>query len=181
MKIKKLLIPLLLLINCMFAFTGCSDDKVLTKPEDTTLEFWVVQDVSNVDFREYYKVPYVFGADVYYGKGYLPADIIEGSEVIQPEHCIVYTVTAYPDYSSGGQFVTRIAITDPQISIYGITCNSTLQDFDKTFENLDCSIQDKGLLHIATYGKVKVALASYEELKELTVWVEVTNKQGIVF
>ena len=122
-----------------------------------------------------------FGADFYYGKGYQPAEIIEDSAAIPPEHCVIYTVSPYPDYSSGGQYVTRIAITDPQVTVYGITCNSTLQDFDTTFENLGCSIQDKGLLHIATYGKVKIALASYDENKELTVSVEVTNKQGIDF
>ena len=162
MKAKKLLLPLLLFCITLFAMVGCTDNKVLDKPEDTSLEFWVAQ-------------------DVYYGKGYQPAEIIEGSEVLAPEHCVIYTVSPYPDYSSGGQFVTRIAITDPQISVYGITCDSTLQDFDATFENWGCTIQDKGLIHIATYGKVKIALASYDENKELTVWVEVTNKQGIDF
>ena len=181
MKAKKLLLPLLLFCITLFAMVGCTDNKVLDKPEDTSLEFWVAQDVADIDFGEHYKVPYVFGADVYYGKGYQPAEIIEGSEVLAPEHRVIYTVSPYPDYSRGGQFVTRIAITDPQISVYGITCDSTLQDFDATFENLGCTIQDKGLIHIATYGKVKIALASYDENKELTVWIEVTNKQGIDF
>ena len=180
MKAKKLLIPLLLLCISLFAMVGCTSDKILAKPVDTSLEFWVIQDVSDIDFSGHYKL-HGFGADFYYGKGYQPAEIIEDSAAIPPEHCVIYTVSPYPDYSSGEQYVTRIAITDPQVTVYGITCNSTLQDFDTTFENLGCSIQDKGLLHIATYGKVKIALASYDENKELTVSVEVTNKQGIDF
>ena len=180
MKAKKLLIPLFLLCISLFAMVGCPSDKILAKPVDTSLEFWVIQDVSDIDFSGHYKL-HGFGADFYYGKGYQPAEIIEDSAAIPPEHCVIYTVSPYPDYSSGGQYVTRIAITDPQVTVYGITCNSTLQDFDTTFENLGCSIQDKGLLHIATYGKVKIALASYDENKELTVSVEVTNKQGIDF
>ena len=180
MKAKKLLIPLLLLCISLFAMVGCTSDKILAKPVDTSLEFWVIQDVSDIDFSGHYKL-HGFGADFYYGKGYQPAEIIEDSAAIPPEHCVIYTVSPYPDYSSGGQYVTRIAITDPQVTVYGITCGSTLQDFDATFENLGCTIQDKGLIHIATYGKVKIALASYDENKELTVWVEVTNKQGIDF
>ena len=180
MKIKKFVLPVLLLCITMFAMVGCTDNKMLEKPQDTSLEFWVMQDVSDIDFSGHYKL-HGFGADFYYGKDYQPMEIIEGSEVIAPEHCVIYTVSPYPDYSSGGQYVTRIAITDPQVTVYGITCGSTLQDFDATFENLGCTIQDKGLIHIATYGKVKIALASYDENKELTVWVEVTNKQGIDF
>ena len=180
MKIKKFILPLLLLCVTLFTMVGCTDDKMLEKPQDTSLEFWVMQDVSDIDFSGHYKL-HGFGADFYYGKGYQPTEIIEDSEVIAPEHCVIYTVSPYPDYSSGGQYVTRIAITDPQVTVYGITCGSTLQDFDATFENLGCTIQDKGLIHIATYGKVKIALASYDENKELTVWVEVTNKQGIDF
>lgn len=171
---------LLCLVGCMFTFAGCMGGKILAKPEDTSLEFWVAQDVSGVDFSEYYYVP-AFGADIYYGKGYYPSEIKEDSEIVAPEHCIVYTVTAYPDYSSGGRFVTRIEITDPKINVYGINCNSDMRDFDETFKNLGCTVQDKGLLHIATYGKVNVALASYDGLKALTVSVEVTNKEGIQF
>ena len=180
MKIKKFVLPVLLLCIMLFAMVGCTDDKVLDKPKDTSLEFWVLQDVSDIDFSGHYKL-HGFGADFYYGKGYQPAEIVEDSAAIPPEHCVIYTVSPYPDYSSGGQYVTRIAITDPQVTVYGISCDSTLQDFDATFENLGCTIQDKGLIHIATYGKVKIALASYDESKELTVWVEVTNKQGIDF
>lgn len=180
MKIKKFVLPVLLLCITMFAMVGCTDNKMLEKPQDTSLEFWVMQDVSDIDFSGHYKL-HGFGADFYYGKGYQPAEIVEDSAAIPPEHCVIYTVSPYPDYSSGGQFVTRIAITDPQVTVYGITCGSTLQDFDATFENLGCTIQDKGLIHFATYGKVKIALASYDESKELTVWVEVTNKEGIDF
>ncbi len=181
MKTKKLFLPLMLICIALFATAGCTSNKILDRPEDTSLEYWVAQDVSGADFSGNYQVPYAFGADVYYGKGYLPEEINEDSVIIQPEHCVVYTVTAYPDYSSGGRFVTRIEITDPQISVYGITCDSDLRDFDETFKNLGCTVQDKGLLHIATYGRFKIALASYGEENTLTVWVEVTNKQGIVF
>ena len=184
MKAKKLLLTLLLLCIAILSTAGCTGDKFLAKPEDTSLEFWVAQNVAGVDFSGHYKVPYVSGANIYYGKSYQPAEIIEGSEVIPPEHYVIYTVTAYPDYSSdNGNFdtVTKIQITDPQVSVYGITCNSDLKDFDAAFEKLGCTIQDKGLIHIAAYGKVKIALASNDADKTLTIWVDVTNKQGIVF
>ena len=184
MKSKKLLLPLLLLCITIFVMVGCTNDKILAKPQDTSLEFWVTEKVASEDFKDHYRVDGVFGAYIYFGKDYQPNEITEENADKQPKHCVTYTITAYPDYSSNnGKFdtVTRIEITDPQVSIYGITCNSTLQDFDEAFKNLGCTIQDKGLIHIATYGKVKIALASYDENKTLTIWVEVTNKQGIVF
>ena len=184
MKAKKLLLPLLLLCIALFAMVSCTSDKILAKPQDTSLEFWVTEKVTSEDFKDHYSVDDVFGAYKFFGKDYQPNEITEENSDIQPKHCVTYTVTAYPDYSSNnGKFdtVTRIEITDPQVSIYGITCDSTLQDFDKTLEKLGCTIQDKGLIHIATYGKVKIALASYDENKTLTIWVEVTNKQGLNF
>lgn len=180
MKVKRILLSLLLIISSIFVFIGCANDKILAKPEDTTLEFWIAQDVSNVDFSEYYPIIGMFGGSQYYGKGYEPISVDDEQVYIHPP-CVIYTITAYPDYADGGQFVTGIKITDPQISIYGITCNSTLQDFDKTFENLGCTIQDVGSSHVATYKKVKIALSSYNDSKTLTVWVEVTNNYGIVF
>lgn len=144
----------------------------------------MTEKVTSEDFKDHYSVGGVFGAYQYFGKDYQPNEITEENSDIQSKHCVIYTVTPYPDYSSdNGKFdtVTRIEITDPQVSVYGITCNSALQDFDKTFENLGCTIRDEGLIHIAAYGKVEVSLASYDEFKRLTVSVEVTNKQGVIF
>lgn len=182
---KKFAIAILTSLCLSILFTSaCTSNKILQRPEDTTLEFWVAEKVSEEDFKGHYSVEGVFGGYIYFGKEYLPNEITEENSQIKPDYCVTYTVTAYPDYSSNnGKFdtVTRIEITDPAISVYGITCNSTLDDFDKVFQDLGCKIQDKGIIHIATYGKTQIAFADYEEQEIITIWVEVTNKQGISF
>ncbi len=140
--------------------------------------------MSGEDFKNHYSVEGVLGGYVYFGKDYKPNQTTDENSLVQPEHCVRYTVTAYPDYSSNGEkfdTVTRIEITDPQVSLYGITCNSTLEEFDNAFMNLGCKIQDKGIIHIATYGKTQIAFDDYEGKETITIWVEVTNKEGIIF
>ncbi len=169
---------------CVLSLSACGDDPILAKPEDTALEFWITEKVSREDFQEHYCFEGVFGGLIYLGKDYPPPETAEDHSLIFPEHYVQYTVTAYPDYSSNkGIFdtVTKIQITDPDVSVYGITCNSSLEEFDKVFTNLGCSIQDKGILHIAKSGKTHISFAKYEEREIITIWVEVTNKQGIDF
>ena len=185
MKSKKLLLPLLLLCITLLAMVGCTSNKILAKPQDTTLEFWVTEKVTGEDFKDHYSVVGVFGAYVYFGKDYQPNEITEENSDIQPKHCVTYTVTAYPDYSSNnGKFdtVTRIQITDPQVSIYGITCHTSLEEFDETMKELGCKVsKDSDRIHTATLGKMRFKLFSFNGEGELSISVEVTNKHGIVY
>ena len=172
-----------LLLGTLF-LTSCASGRVLERPEDTSLEFWIAEKVSTEDFEGHYRVDDAFGCYLYYGKGYQPVESEEGGGPVQPEHCVKYTITAYPDYSSNqGNFdtVTRIEITDPKVSVYGITCRSSLTEFDRVFTDLECESQDKGIIHIARIGKTNISFADYGESAVLTVWVEVTNRQGIDF
>ena len=176
--IKKLL-PIITIISFLL-LVSCASNKILSKPEDCTLEFWITDDVTEFDFSDYYFIPGMFGGSMYYGKGYAPTLTDEGYD-IRPEYYVIYTLTAYPDYSSKGDFVTDIEITDPAISIYGITCNSSREEFDKVFLDLGCEIEDNGVIHRATYGKTRISFCDYESGRKITISVEVSNRQGIVF
>lgn len=158
--------------------TSCSNTQILAKPQDTSLEFWIAQDVSDVDFSEYLPRVGMFGGSQYYGKGYEPEE--ENQDELYGEY-VLYTVTSYPDYSDKAQCITTIHITDPNVSVYGITCNSSFESFDETFERLGCSIQAHDRYHIATLGKVQIDFTSYEETRCLSIRVDVTNRYGIVF
>lgn len=180
---KKSAIAAVVSISFGFVFlAACNNSGVLAKPENTALEFWVAEKVSADDFNGHEQILGAFGGNLYFGQGYHANEINEDG-VVYPEHYVTYLVTAYPDYSSPGGYdaVTRIEITDPNVSVGGITCASSLEEFDAVFEGLGCSIQDKGIIHIAAYGKTKVAFADYDESEIITIWVEVTNKEGIVF
>ena len=182
-----------LLCLCIMFTSACSgnkilekpDNKILEKPEDTTLEFWIAEKVSKEDFKDYCSVEGVFGGYVFFEKKYLSEEITEEHIQTRPDHCVTYTVTAYPDYSSNkGKIdtVTGIRITVPDVSVYGITCNSTLDDFDKIFNQLGCKIQvDNDSTHSALYGKSRITFTDYEGYESIYIGVEVTNKHGIIF
>ncbi|MDE7463713.1 MAG: hypothetical protein K2M48_01675 [Clostridiales bacterium] len=184
MKTKRSIICILACALCLTApgLCGCADDKVLERPKDTDLEFWITDKVSEEALKNHYRIP-GFGCEMFFGKDYQPNEINGENSEIEPDHCVVYTVTAYPDYSSNNghiDTVTHIKITDPNVSIYGVTCNSTFDEFDAVFKDLGCKIEDRGTFHLATYGKTSVSFVD-STVKSISISVEVTNKDGIDF
>ena len=77
----------------------------------TNLEFWIGENVDEVDFSGFQEKYGLFGGREYYGTDYVPT-FDEDGMTIDPEHCVIYTVTSYPDYSSNEQHITGITITD---------------------------------------------------------------------
>ena len=63
----------------------------------TNLEFWIAENVDDVDFSKYQIKYGMMGGTEYYGTGYVPT-VDEYGQQIDPEHCVIYTVTSYPDY-----------------------------------------------------------------------------------
>lgn len=98
-------------------------------PANTSLDLWILQDVSLVDWSGYTENPGWFGAHEFYGKGYAPI-ISENGVFTDPEHCVKYLVTAWPDCADGGQYVTRITVTDPAVTMWGLTVESSVEQFD---------------------------------------------------
>lgn len=158
---------------------GCSG-KIPEKPDDTALEFWIAEDVSSVDFSTYNAITGVFGAREYFGHGYGPE--VENGEEILPQYYVIYTVGGYPDTSDDWNYITRIQITDPEVTVYGITCNSSLDEFDEVMKGLGYKIQEEtATMHSATSGKVSIRFVSYNGESKLSISVKVTNRKGIVY
>lgn len=172
-----LLTTIFLLTLCLCV--GCSG-KIPEKPDDTTLEFWIAEDVSSVDFSTYIARTGVFGADAYFGFGYSPT--VENGEQILPQYYVSYTVGGYPDTSDDRNYITDIEITDPEVKVYGITCNSSLDEFDEVMKGLGYKIHEEtATMHSATLGKVSFRLTSYNGEGALSISVKVTNRKGIVY
>lgn len=181
-----------LLTICLCFLAGCAD-KLPEKPTDTNLEFWIGEDVSNVDFSEYHEVLGWFGAREFYGKGYAPAAVDEDNFGADPPYYVKYLITAYPDYSDGGSFVTRIEITDPDVTVYGINCESSFDEFDEamlthgyeimysadvTTSNANVSLNS----HTASLGgNAWINFTKNNGESMLIIGVTVTNKNNIVF
>ena len=71
------------------------------KPEDTTLEFWICDNGSLVDWGGHDEITGWMGAQEFLGKDYR---LNEQGE--RPHVRVSYILTAWPDYADGGRYVT---------------------------------------------------------------------------
>lgn len=150
---------------------GCGSS-VPEKPE-TELEFWIAENVDDFDFSSYQEKYGMFGGRQYYGSGYVPETDDDGTQK-DPEHCVIYTVTSYPDYSSGKLHVTGIRITDPSVKVYGLSVNSPISAWDAELERQGFKVKKSGE---AEKGKITFRYGN----GSVTILAEVTNRWGIVF
>ena len=143
----------------------------------TNLEFWIGDNVDEVDFSGYQEKYGLFGGREYYGTGYVPTQD-EGGMQTNPELCVIYTVTSFPDYSSGKSAVTRIYITDPSVEFYGISLKSSFEDFERLIKKQGFEITRSGETH-CTAEKGKYSVTFTKEYIQLRA--DVSNILGIQF
>lgn len=115
------------------------------RPENTTLEFWITENVSNLDLSKY-QVAYKPGAwgyenKIILGSGYTSTLDSAGNE-IKPEHYVIYEIAPYPNNATSGEYITAIEITDPSVYLYGLTVDCTADEFNQTFEQLGFIIEN---------------------------------------
>ena len=143
----------------------------------TNLEFWIAENVDNVDFSKFREKYGMFGGREYYGTGYKPTTDENGQQV-DPEHCVIYTVTSYPDYSDKEQHITGIYITDPKVTFYGISLGSSFAEFKELIQKQGFEITPSpGNTVCAQMGNVWITFTA----EWIRIGVEVTNDQGIIF
>ena len=178
---KRCIVFLAILI-LIFSLCACDSSPVshnknqLPKP-NTNLEFWIGENVDNVDFSNYQEKYGMFGGHEYYGSGYAPT-FDENQQPIDPEHCVLYTVTSYPDYSDKEQHITHIYITDPDVEFYGINLHSSFDDFERLMIEQGFVITSANENH-RTVEKDKFSITITKEW--IRIRVEVENKEGIIF
>ena len=166
----------LIIFAVLLLFTSCGTN--MTKPDDTDLEFWITENVENVDFSGY-EVRYgLMGGREYYGSGYVPT-VDENGEQKDPDQCVIYTVTSYPDYSSGKSHITRIFISDPSVKVYGLTFNSSNDDIKTKMESSGFKLKQYENSYGLNYVKGKISIHFTE--KSISIKAEVTNIFGIQF
>lgn len=176
---------ILALIILLADFSSCSGTKTTNKmPEDTNLEFWITQDVSETDFSDYYEIVGWFGASQYYGSGYLPESDEDGNK-IEPEYYVKYLITAWPDYADGGKYITSIDFNDPKVTVYGLTVDSSFNEFERIFSEMGYEItKDSSELverNTATKNGISFSLETVAGKRSFSINAEVTNKKGIEF
>lgn len=136
MKIIKYVSFTFILFPLTTILIGCSpESKFLDKPDDTNLELWITENVTDTDLLHMTYLPGYFGASEYLDSRYSPIKREDGNDVAPDVH-VTYLLTSYPDYSSGGSYVTSIDISDPQIYVYGLSMNSTDSQISNTMSEL---------------------------------------------
>ena len=169
---KKLII-LIFVIVCAVVLIRYMNNRMLEK--DTNLEFWIAENVDNVDFSNYQEKFGLMGGREYYGAGYMPSTN-ENGEQIDPEACVIYTVTSYPDYISNKRHITRIYITDPSVTIYGLTLNSPADEIETTMRSYGFN-NSYGQGRTYTKGKVSIRFSQ----ESIHISVKVSNIFRIQF
>lgn len=95
----------------------------------TTLEFWIGECITEYDYSERASDPGSFND--FLGKRY---ELDENGEL--PLHYVKYEYGNYPKIDSLRLGILDIEITDPQVMVYGLTTESSIEDFVNTFEKL---------------------------------------------
>ena len=157
-------------------------------PKDTTLEFWITDDVKDQDWSEYDEIYGWMGAREFLGSAYKKNADTDGSDQ-HPEHYVSYVITAWPDYADGGQFVTDITVTDPAVTVYGLTIESAYEEFDAVFQPLGYELSwSEGAIktRIAlkdgiTFRLTRAVEDNPDVVPQIRISAEVTNREGIVF
>ncbi len=169
---------LILMLACIISgCVGSGDGGAVERPE-TNLEFWICDNADEIDFSNCTELSGIMGGREYYGSAYAPEKDKDGREVA-PEEYVIYTVTHYPDCSSKGKCITRIEITDPAVSVYGITVGSSeaeikaaMSDYGYRLTEIigsGCMIFEKGKIRISFFNG------------EITISAYVSNNTGIVY
>ena len=174
-----LLFPTLLL-------AGCAENKFLSRPKDTNLEFWITERCTFDDLQAKgcTYLPGLFGGSVFLGSGYTP---VEGSEgkLIAPTESVSYTLSGYPDVLDKGA-ITYISITDPKIYVYDLTIESSFKEIDAKMSKLKFKkagvsfvMTTDGCFETHSYAKNNCKFSFSKH--NIRISAATTNNQNVIF
>ena len=149
------------------------------------LEFWILQNVTDVDFSTYTRDFAALGTKggVWFGKAY---DITPTLEMDYQDPYVEYTLNSWPDYADPGLYITHITITDPKVKIFGLTLQNTDEEWQKELKTRAFSIQkrlkndsDQRLRADSTDGLYTIVVDT--EGGRINIFAEITNREGIIY
>lgn len=102
-------------------------DAFFRENEIEGLEFWILQDMTDFDFSDYTRDVNMLGSNgAYFGRKY---DITPEMRRDHAVPFVEYILGSWPDLSDKGSYVTNIWITDPDVKIYGLTLENTMEEW----------------------------------------------------
>lgn len=121
---KKLIALLLLLCMLTLALSSCGSVKI-EKPEDTNLEYWLFDKPNEENLT-------LLQSDGSYKRYLAPgSEHIEGNPGYV-SNCVYYETTRTSIGLMNRNRICKIIITDPEVTVWGLTINSTYEEFHNT-------------------------------------------------
>lgn len=167
---------------------GCAkeEDPFYTKPAG--LDFWICEDAAGADFSGFNEIPGLVGAREYVNARYrLPPAEADGFQDY-PEKYVSYKISAWPDLADGGEYVTQIVITDPSVKLFGVTVESTIDEFIEAMTAAGFSVREQSSganvsIRFADSpdGKYNIRFLINGDERMLSVNAVVTNRDNIVY
>ncbi|MBQ6541480.1 MAG: hypothetical protein IJL73_03275, partial [Lachnospiraceae bacterium] len=146
------------------------------------LEFWILQDVTGMDFSDYIlDFAHLGTGGVYFGLGY---DIEPNMALDYKEPFVEYTLNQWPDLSDKETHITSIYITDPKVRIYGLGLEDTVEEWQKKLEEKKYTIQknsnNNNLLFSADSPDETFSINFFAEPLHILIDAPVTNRTSII-
>ncbi len=148
-------------------------EKKYEMPDNTDLEFWILDKPSDEVLTEYQQSP-CFGARLYLGKGYTSNQ--SGNAYVE------YMVTSFPDALSRERRITAIRITDPDVRVYGLTFNSSIDEWDEMLKKhgytdyVTNNPPSNSRIWLSSDGAYRISVSD----QRITFQAFVTNTHGII-
>ena len=159
---KKIIALTLLLCTLVLMFSSCEAEPELAKPEDTNLEYWLL-DIP--DKKNWTQLTYQGRkTDRYLAQGY-EAVVDENGDLCEPEQCVVYYVSNYPLLDLGiTQKINCIVIRDPVVNIWGLTINSSSEEIIATLEQKGFTVSVSANRIVGDLGRYTIIAKSGESI-----------------
>ena len=141
---KRIEVPIVLISLLVASSCANSAHLFLEKPSDTNLNYWITERVAGQYLLDNgcTFLPGWFGAEEYLDSKYEPIQE-EGRMVAAPDIHVTYLITGYPD-TLDERAITRISITDPTVTVYGLTMNSSSKDIANRMKQVGGKKLDSG-------------------------------------
>lgn len=172
------------LIFVLVMLLGCQDNtnKVIDDLNDHSNFEYELLTVVTDEISENHAKEYGFGSYRLVDSTITEIDNTDLNDYLRSHETTFYTVSAYPDYSDGGEYITRIETTDTSIDILGFYIGEaiTIDEVTKQMEALGYT-QDINNSTIYSNGPVGIQLYIDDVIYRMDVFIEISNADNIVF
>lgn len=192
-KILNLSILMFLIFLLFGCINGANSRRVATILNDNSnLELNLLQDMSSDKYPEGFLIEQGFGVYSLCNEKYIleeTEDEFDFQRLLYSGTVLYYSVTAWPDYSKGGFYITKIHCSDRSIQIFGFTLDSSIEEIIEVLLKNDYKYtldEDSSTFNIHKFNNdgININFLGNKEtgkLSNLIITAFVTNRFNIIY